>query len=246
MSYYDGFNSINFSNAVEFRDDRTPIVDGVSPAYGDVYGGYEIVINGANLGFGQQTILVDSVSCIVVASNDSQISCRVGARYVLPSVNTFTVTVGTCKAQIKKGFVYISKWSDLRTWAQNLAPIDGDVVQVPAGMTLFVDQDTPLLEGIMVSNGTLMFSNETDVTVRAKYITLNGGRFIAGTQENPLQSNLQFIMHGGNYDQQQSLFGNKGIGCLNCTFSMFGVPRKPVWTTIALTINPGDANMTVS
>ena len=145
VSYYDGFNSVNFTNAVEFRDDRTPIVNEVVPAFGDVYGGYEIVIKGVNLGFGQQIVLIDQISCELVAVNDSQIHCTVGARPVLPSVNTFTITVGNCKAQVTKGFKYISKWSDLRTWDQKLAPIDGDLVQVPAGMTLFMDRDTPLL-----------------------------------------------------------------------------------------------------
>lgn len=77
--------------------------------------------------------------------------------------------------------MYINKWSDNRTWPQNLSPIDGDLVQVSAGMNLFIDQDTPLLEGIVVNNGTLMFSNETDVKVRTKYIVINGGKLIAGT-----------------------------------------------------------------
>lgn len=53
-------------------------------------------------------------------------------------------------------------------------------------------------------------------------------------------------MHGNYYGKQQPMFGNKGIGCLNCKFSMYGRPRMPTWTTIATTINPGDNNFTTS
>lgn len=41
------------------------------------------------------------------------------------------------------------------------------------------------------------------------------------------------------------MFGNKGIGCMNCKFSMYGTPRTKTWTVIATTINPGDTTFTV-
>lgn len=52
---------------------------------------------------------------------------------------------------------------------------------MPKGTTLYVDEDTPILEGIAVEGGTLVFSDEKDLTVRAGFITVNGGKFIAGT-----------------------------------------------------------------
>jgi hypothetical protein len=48
-------------------------------------------------------------------------------------------------------------------------------------MTLLIDQNTPILKGIAVEKGTLIFPNNTDVTVKTGFITLNGGAFIAGT-----------------------------------------------------------------
>jgi len=42
------------------------------------------------------------------------------------------------------------------------------------------------------------------------------------------------------------MFGNKGIACLNCKFSMYGKPRIPTWTTISATISPNDISFTVS
>ena len=52
------------------------------------------------------------------------------------------------------------------------------------------------------------------MTIEAGFITLRGGQFIAGTEENPYQHELTFIMHGSYYGTQQPMFGNKGIGCL--------------------------------
>jgi hypothetical protein len=113
-------------------------------------------------------------------------------------------------------------------------------------MSLLVDTNTPILAGIAVEDGALIFPNNTDVTVQSNFITLNGGKFIAGTESAPLHSKLTFIMHGNYFGKQQPMFGNKGIGCLNCKFSMYGRPRKPTWTTIAATIYPGNSSFTTS
>jgi hypothetical protein len=47
-------------------------------------------------------------------------------------------------------------------------------------------------------------------------------------------------MYGSYYGKQQPMFGNKGIGCMACKFSMYGTPRNKTWSMIADTIIPGD------
>ena len=42
------------------------------------------------------------------------------------------------------------------------------------------------------------------------------------------------------------MFGNKGIGCLECKFSIYGIPRYPVWTDLSSTIEPGGSIIEVS
>ena len=59
------------------------------------------------------------------------------------------------------------------TWGVDLPPIDNDLVVVPKGTTLLVDQDTPKLEGIVVDGGTIVFSDDVDITVQTGFITLN-------------------------------------------------------------------------
>lgn len=52
-------------------------------------------------------------------------------------------------------------------------------------------------------------------------------------------------MYGSYWGKQQPMFGNKGIACLNCKFSMYGTPRPVTWTSIASTIDSGTKTLTV-
>ena len=154
----------------------------VSPLYGDVFGGYDITLQGDNLNIGSSIILIDGISCVVSATTSTSIKCTVGSRLKAPSAgNTFTVTIGTYNAILLDKFTYIMRWSDSRTWGVDIPPIDGDLVFIPKGMSLLVDQSTPVLLAIVVEGGNLIFSDEKDMVVQAGFITMNGGTFIAGT-----------------------------------------------------------------
>ena len=111
--------------------------------------------------------------------------CEVGERLSLPEENSFKVTVGGNTPIIKEQFIYVLRWSDIRTWGTDSYPVKDDLVYVPKGMTLFVDQSTPQLEGIIVEEGKLVFADEDDMEIHAGLITLNGGEFIAGTENKP-------------------------------------------------------------
>lgn len=65
------------------------------------------------------------------------------------------MNIGGIPSILKDKFRYVMRWSDVRTWGTDLPPIDDDLVYVPAGMHLLVDQSTPLLNGIIVQGGTL-------------------------------------------------------------------------------------------
>jgi hypothetical protein len=61
----------------------------------------------------------------------------------------FEVDFGGIKAIVKKKFVYVMKWSDLRSWGTDLPPVKDDLVYVPQGMHLIIDESTPVLAGII-------------------------------------------------------------------------------------------------
>ena len=93
--------------------------------------------------------------------------------------------------------------------------------------------------------GKIIFSDEKDMTFDAHYFIIREGEFQVGTEDSPYQHDLTFTMHGGYYDKQLPIFGNKGIGCLNCKFNMHGKERTPTWTQVLSTISPGSVSFEV-
>ena len=69
ITYKDGFNTKNYTNALQFRHDRTPVVDSIYPPYGDIFGGYNISITGKYLNTSVPTVYIDSVPCLVSLAN---------------------------------------------------------------------------------------------------------------------------------------------------------------------------------
>jgi len=182
VTYVDGLTNNTFPNTVEFRKDKTATVTSVLPRYGDVFGGYDITLTGTNLDAGIPSILIDSIRCAVTKTNSTAIVCTAGPRPTVPTTdNTFTVTIGLSNAILQDRFLYVLRWSDSRTWGVDMPPINDDLVYIPTGLALLVDQDTPILQAIVGEGGTLVFSDEKDMVVQAGFITMNGGSFIAGT-----------------------------------------------------------------
>lgn len=52
-------------------------------------------------------------------------------------------------------------------------------------------------------------------------------------------------MSGSYYGKQQPMFGNKGIGCYNCRFSMYGTPKQYTWTMLGQTVQAGATQIRV-
>ena len=99
-------------------------------------------------------------------ANSTTINCTVGGRLKTPTVaNNFTVLIGSSNAILQDTFLYVLKWSDPKTWGVDSMPINNDLVYVPLGLTLLVDMNTPVLNGIAVEGGTLIFSDDLDLTV---------------------------------------------------------------------------------
>lgn len=100
-------------------------------------------------------------------------------------------------------------------------PADGDLVYVPKGQVLWVDQSTPKLIGIVVE-GKIIFSDEGPMTITTDFITINKGQFIAGTPDKPYENLLKFRLTGWERTPRQPIFGTKVIGCEACKLSMHG------------------------
>lgn len=71
-------------------------------------------------------------------------------------------------------FNYVLRWSDEKTWGMSFKPIDGDLIHVPKGQVLWVDESTPKLLGIVVE-GKIVFSDEFPMTITTDFIIVKGG-----------------------------------------------------------------------
>ena len=105
------------------------------------------------------------------------------------------MTVGGNVAVFNDWFYYVMRWSDPTTWGFDSSPSDGDLVTVPKGRVLYVDESTPDLLGIDVK-GIVVFTDEKDMTIRTGFINVNNGKFWAGDSEKPYQHELIFEITG--------------------------------------------------
>jgi hypothetical protein len=146
-------------------------------------------------------------------------------------------------------FRYVNYWSEPLTWGGEFAPIEGDMVYIPKGLTLLVDVDsTPKLSAVVVEGGLVFPPNANPNHVRtfdAKYVMVRGGVLEAGTEQFPYSSKLIITMWSNKYDPELPIFGNKVIAMYNGVLDLHGVPRNPTWTSLDVTANINDNKITL-
>lgn len=190
----DGNNLTTLSSQVEYRGDHTAIISQIVPPNGSPSGNYNITLTGTNLGTDttKLSVSIDGILCNVVSVSNTIAVCTVQPRPNIPTFNSFDITLSDNPVILQTiNFTYVSRWSDPATWGGDIPPIDGDAVVVPKGMVLLVDQSTPSLKSIIVE-GSLVFSDERDMIIKAQHIVINHGIFMAGTEEIPYQHQLTF------------------------------------------------------
>lgn len=138
-----------------------------------------------------------------------------------------------CGAPVGENELYA--WSDLGTWGGR-APGPSDVVCVPAGRTLVIDQSIEV-SGLLIY-GTVTFA-DADLHVRAGGIlVLDDGVLRAGTAEQPFQHRLTITLGGSEVELAPGL-GKKFLAAIDGgTVELFG-PRRIAWAMLADTVFPG-------
>lgn len=131
------------SGIVTYEKTSTPVISSIDQTTGSVKGGYDITLSGQNLG--NLDVVIDGIPCAIQSSTATTATCTVGATSGLPSENSFKVSLNGNSAVIQSEFKYVMRWSDPDTWGTDKPPQEGDLVYVPAGMILYVDQTTPKL-----------------------------------------------------------------------------------------------------
>ena len=161
---------------------------------------------------------------------------------------SFQVKVGGNLAMNSKlvQYWYGLVWSDEATWGGDFKPVVQDLVYVPPGQTLIVDESTPKPLKMILNEGKLIFADNTDLTIDAEFIISRGGQVQIGREGFPYQHKLTITLWGNFFTDQLPEFGNKVLGCHHCTLDIHGQPKVPTWTFLQNTVAVGANSLTVT
>ena len=171
----------------------TPRLDSISPTIGGTAGGTIVTISGS--GFFPPGVL-DAISLTeqdILVTIDGSV-CEWFGRGTTLTATTITCRTTehrtTLQAEVKvfvqgKGnalngnsmvlYEYIDRWSSVYTWGGGPLPQLGDSVYIKQGQTVFLDVSPPVLNLILIE-GALIFEDEQDLHLQAKYIFINHGK----------------------------------------------------------------------
>lgn len=165
----------SFLDAVEYSVNKTPALFRVgsdsglapiTPRYGSVYGDEQVVFRGENFRphyGGNVQVMIDDVPCTIKQRSNDMIRCETGDRPFVeglqPKLSIFVEGKGyaATRGQVYR---YVSKWSDKRTWGNDLLPVEGEALVIPAGQHLLVDVPVVPRLSFALVQGSLIFESE--------------------------------------------------------------------------------------
>lgn len=176
-----------------FTAQLTPTINHITPTSGGTAGGTILEITGS--GFWPEgvtsadqlmatdlTVTIDGALCDwsqqTPLPDDTSIHCRTSSHRTTLNAEVEVFVARKGRAVSLQGtamFKYVDRWSSIFTWGGMSPPLEGESVYIQAGQTVHLDTDTPVLNLILIE-GELIFEDEQDVSLQAKYIFINNGK----------------------------------------------------------------------
>lgn len=233
------------SNAYTYDVSLTPDISGVSPSRGGTGGGTTITISGSGFGttLNDVSVEIDGTSCVATSVTDSEIQCVTGAHAgsVVASIEVQIAGNGIAQESFPgdSEFEYIDVWSSPFTWGGGPLPQAGEFVVIPAGMTLLLDMDTPVLSFLLIQGGRLIF-DEKDIELQSNTIMItDGGALQVGTEDQPFQHKAIITLHGHHRSRELPIYGTKVLAVRNGTLDLHGIEVPLTWTRLDSTAAAG-------
>ncbi|XP_026145815.1 PKHD1 like 1, tandem duplicate 1 isoform X2 [Carassius auratus] len=156
-------------------------------------------------------------------------------------------------------------WSNTSFWRSSSVnnfnvPQDGSDVTIPAGIWMVVDVVVPSLNKLKIvgvleipdrnnntSSGSV--SQYNDIILNATYISIQGGRLIAGWPDEPFRGQLQIILSGSHSTPDWILpsglnQGSKVLGVFG-SLDLYGIPHNVYHTKLASTSQAGNSTISL-
>ena len=114
-------------------------------------------------------------------------------------------------------------WSSKFTWGGESIPEEGDLVVINStSKIVYLDTCTPILKGLIILGGTLIFDDNQDVCLQAEYIIItNSGKLQVGTDEQPFTHKANITMYGSVVSTELPIYGSKVIALRNGSIGIF-------------------------
>ncbi|XP_073714829.1 fibrocystin-L [Misgurnus anguillicaudatus] len=150
-------------------------------------------------------------------------------------------------------------WSNTSFWRSSpennfTVPQTGSDVVIPLGTCVVVDVEIPSLNKLTIfgvlmipdtNNGTANISGSqyNKVVLNATYISIQGGRLVAGYPDQPFRGELQIILRGNHLTPDWLLpdvnQGSKVLGVFG-SLDLYGMPHNVTHTKLANTVQAGN------
>ncbi|XP_062385127.1 fibrocystin-L-like [Sardina pilchardus] len=154
-------------------------------------------------------------------------------------------------------------WSDASFWTSSAennftVPTAGSDVVIPAGTWVVLDGNTPALNKLTVQ-GVLEIpdddasrsrrSTADKIVLDATYISIQGGRLMAGSEDKPFSGELDIVLRGDHYTPNWLLpngpnQGSKVLGVFG-TLELYGKPHNVYHSKLASTAGAGTNTLTL-
>jgi hypothetical protein len=135
------------------------------------------------------------------------------------------------------------RWNDAATWNLNRVPNADEVVSIPAGRSVQLDDATARVGGLWLA-GTLKLANADGVLLNTKFAMITG-LLEAGTPAQPITRNVAIELWGSDVTENIAAMGTKNLAVMSGgMLQLAGEPRL-AWSKVNASANAGASSLTL-
>ena len=233
------------------------MINNIEPRIGGTLGGTRLTIEGT--GFKNDidavSVTIFEVPCDVKEVLDTKIVCVTNGlpkdQEQIPEIPKILIKNGGGYAiagteNTKRiAFWYMDRWSSPFTWGcsdDSCKPQTGDIVVIPKGQTILLDETTPLLAVLLIDGGSFIWDRKDGIELHMQYGIVNaGGHFEIGTEDDPFCEGTAVIqIYGHQRSINLPIYGAKVLAIRFGTLDMHGCPKTTTWTELEKTVEKGE------
>ena len=246
----------------------SPKLTNVSPNRGGSAGGTRVTLTGVNFSSNVDdlSVVIKGVPCPIKSASETEITCETDAYRgekvpVIPQVFVEGAGYATAPADDESvTFWYIDRWSSQFTWGHcpddepdcDTRPVKGDIVVIPKGQVILLDESTPILAVLIVDGGRVIWDRAHGIHLQSEYVIVtNDGSFEIGTEDNffchedgrntPMEAYI--TLYGHQRSIRLPIYGAKVFAVRKGKIDLHGCRITTTWTEMDQSSEIGDSTI---